>query len=228
VESFLSDLNGAFPRLQATRADVRLVHHGLTPALVHRRRADLLPEPQVLRHSMQGRPGVLSLVGVKYTTARRAAQEAIDIVVGELGKAARRPCRTGSVVLPHADIADAEGRLTEVARELGIGLDRNTLDHLAGWYGTEAPLVVRHAAAAAMLDPLGENTRVLAGEIAYAVDAAGAVRLSDAVLRRTSLGSAGHPGAHALHRSADIMGAKLGWSASRRADELAAVEAMYP
>ena len=75
---------------------------------------------------------------------------------------------------------------------------------------------------------MSEATLVSAGEIAYAVDMASAVRLSDAVLRRTPLGSAGHPGVPALCRAADIMGGKLGWDAERRAAEIALVEAAYP
>ena len=55
-----------------------------------------------------------------------------------------------------------------------------------------------------------------------------AARLSDAVLRRTPLGSAGHPGHKVLGRAAEVMAAEGLWSPARLAEELAAVEAMYP
>jgi glycerol-3-phosphate dehydrogenase len=68
---------------------------------------------------------------------------------------------------------------------------------------------------------------VLAGEIAYAAENADAVRLADAVLRRTALGGAGHPGSEALQRAAAIMAETCGWTDARRDEELAATERVY-
>jgi glycerol-3-phosphate dehydrogenase len=116
----------------------------------------------------------------------------------------------------------------ETLRDMNMSLDRDVLAHLAGWYGTEASDVVRFARGAQLVDRLAPETPVLAGEIAYAVDHAAARRLGDAVLRRTALGAAGHPGRVALDRAAAIMGDRLGWDVQRRADELAAVEGIYP
>jgi glycerol-3-phosphate dehydrogenase len=227
VDAFLQDLNTAFPNLKADQKDVRLVHHGLVPAVVRDGRASLLPDPRILHHAAQGVPGLVSLAGVKYTTARLAAQRAVDVVVAQLGRPPKR-CRTGRTPLPHASIADVDGRLTETQRDLHVQLPRDQADHLASWYGTEAPEVVRYAAQAGLLDRVASTAPVLSGEIAYAVDRATAVHLSDAVLRRTPLGSAGHPGRDALQRAAAIMGQKLAWSAERRAEEIAALEEIYP
>jgi glycerol-3-phosphate dehydrogenase len=227
VESCLRDLNAAFPRLHATPADIRLIQHGLAPATVQDGRADLLAEPRVIRHTAEGAPGLVSLVGVKYTTARLAAERAVDAVCHELGRPVGR-CRTGTRGLPHAGVADVEGRLMETLRALGLTLDPEVLAHLASWYGTEASDLLRYAAGRHLLDRLDATTPVITGEIAHAAEFAQAVRLSDAVLRRTSLGSAGHPGSAALERAAEVMGAQPGWSTAARAAEIAAVEEIYP
>lgn len=226
VDAFLADINATFPRLQASRKDVRLVHHGLAPAVLRGGKADLMPDPEVTRHTADG-AGVISLVGVKFTTARSAAERAVSAACVELGGRFRRS-RTAATPLPHADIADVEGRLIETLRGLGVDLDRHVIEHLTGWYGTEASDVVRYAVEMKALDRLTDDAAVLRGEVAYAVDHAQARRLADAVLRRTPLGSAGHPGRPALERAADVMAGKLGWSADRRASEIAAVEAVYP
>jgi glycerol-3-phosphate dehydrogenase len=227
VSAFLQDLNAAFPKLRAELKDVRFVHHGLVPAVSRNGRADLLPDPRIVRHSSEGAPRIVSLAGTKYTTARWAAERAIDIVCGVLNKSAGR-CRTGLTPLPHASIADVEGRLTEAQRDLHIELERDVAEHLASWYGTEAPAVLRYAAAKDLRDRLSAGNPVLAGEIAYAVEHAAATHLSDAVLRRTALGSAGHPGSESLRHAAEIMGRKLGWDVSRQTEEIARMEAVYP
>ena len=64
-------------------------------------------------------------------------------------------------------------------------------------------------------------------EIAYAAREEMAVTLADALLRRTEAGSAGHPGADAVSRAADVMAAELGWDSARRQSEIDAVEVFY-
>jgi glycerol-3-phosphate dehydrogenase len=225
IEAFLADLNVAFPSLQAARADVRLVHYGLTPAVIRAGRAELLPEAQIVSHAARGVPGLFSLVGVKYTDARHAAERAVDLITHD---SARRRCRTAVALLTDAAIADVEGRLVETQRALGVDLDADVAAHLGSWYGTEAPAVLRHAVEAGLTDRLDSSTPVLRGEVHYAVRHASAVRLTDVVLRRTPLGSTGRPGKEALTRAADTMAALLQWTPERTAQEIALVEKRYP
>jgi len=227
IGQMLDDVNAAFPALKATAADIRLIHYGLTPATTSGGRADLLAEPQIIRHATRGTAGAMSLIGVKYTTSRLAAERAVDLVCRELGRPHRR-CRTSSRELPHAGISDVEGRLMETGRALGVELDRNVLEHLASWYGSEAPDVVRFAAERGQLDRLSTETPVLGGEVTYAAVHGQAARLSDAILRRTALGSAGHPGQAALQRASVLFAEARGWAADKTARELADAEAIYP
>jgi glycerol-3-phosphate dehydrogenase len=226
IDAFLGDVNDAFPSLGATRRDIRLLHHGLVPADVRGDRVERLAEPRIVRHARAGAAGLVSLTGAEYTMARWAAERAIDAVCAELGRGAGA-CRTGHFELPHAGIADVEGRLVETLREIRVELDRDVIDHLIRWYGTEASAVARHAAGAGLVDRVSPGTPILAGAIAYAVEREAAVRLSDVVFRRTPIGSAGRPCAEALERVASIMGGRLGWTVERRAAELADLETDY-
>lgn len=226
IDAFLDDVNDAFPSLTATRRDIRLLHHGLVPAEVRGDRVQRLSEPRIVRHAGAGAAGLVSLTGAEYTMARWAAERAIDAVCTELGRAAGA-CRTARFELPHAGIADVEGRLLETLREIHVELDRDVLEHLIRWYGTEASAVARHAAGAGLLDRVSPGTPILSGAIAYAVEHEAAVRLSDVVFRRTPIGSAGRPCAEALERVATLMGDRLGWTVERRAAELAGLETDY-
>jgi len=66
-----------------------------------------------------------------------------------------------------------------------------------------------------------------AAEIVYAARREMALKLSDALIRRTSAGSAGHPGSDALERAAAIMARAHGWDTWRTQNEIAEVEAFY-
>lgn len=226
VEEMLLHVNATFPRLAATREDVRLIHHGVIPAVGVEGALDLLPESVITRHATGGVPGLVSLTGAKFTTARYAAEHAVDAICAEIGRP-HGHCRTGQVALPHADVADAAGRLEEEMRARGVSLDRDVFEYLASWYGTEAAAVLSFSAEHQLLDRLSAAHPVLAGEIAYAVEHAAAERLSDAVMRRTSLGATGHPGRQALARAAEVMGARLGWPSAQQDAETLAAEDRY-
>jgi glycerol-3-phosphate dehydrogenase len=220
IDAFLADVRTAFPGLDARRDAVRFVHHGLVPAKAESKGSDLLADPKVLSHAEL--PGVWSLVGVKYTTARLAAERAVDAVARAVG-AVTRSCRTATHLLPHADVADSDGLLQETSRELGVRLDRDIQAHFAGWYGTEGPAVLRCAHTEGALARLTADRPVIEGEVIYAARMAAAVRLDDVVFRRTPLGSAGDPGGTAIDHAAAIMARECGWSSGRQEEEVARV-----
>lgn len=221
IDAFLAEANTAFPALKATPADVRFVHCAMVPASVRRDTVDLLGEPQVITHSNPA--GIVSLVGVKYTTARLAAERAVDA----LGLK-RSTGHTRTALLPYADVADSDGLLQEALRRLRRSLDRDVMRHLASWYGIEGARVVEESADGDGLERLSPETPVLCGEIRYAARHSAARRLSDIVFRRTPLASAGHPGDAALNRAGALAAAELGWSAQRLAEELSLVRSRLP
>jgi glycerol-3-phosphate dehydrogenase len=191
LASFLRDTSKAFPQAGLTGADVTLVHRGLLPAS---RGADLLKESVIHDHANDGVDGLVTVVGVRYTTARATAAAAAALVASKLG----RP--SGSRTPSLEPVPEP---------------DRTAIDDL----------VRRNPSLAA---PLGESCAVTRAEIARATRDEMAIHLADALLRRTAAGTGGHPGAEALRSAAAVMAEELGWTASRTADEIAAVEALYP
>jgi glycerol-3-phosphate dehydrogenase len=98
--AFLAEAAGAFPWASLENAEVSLVHEGLVPG--RGGPAGLATRPRIHDHEAEDAlPGLVSLQGVKYTTARSVAERAVDLVLRRLG---RPPvaCRTASSPLPKA------------------------------------------------------------------------------------------------------------------------------
>jgi glycerol-3-phosphate dehydrogenase len=110
--AFLDEAARAFPWADIGRRDLTLVHEGLVPG-----RGDasgLSTRSRLHDHAAEdGLPGLISLHGVKLTTARRLAERAVDVVVRRLGRTAP-PCRTAATPLPNA--RRLEGPLEERVR----------------------------------------------------------------------------------------------------------------
>lgn len=205
IEAFLDEANAAFPRLKATPADIRMVQQGLVPAVDIKGDIELLPDFDVRYDTT--RPNIVTLIGAKYTTARLAAERAIDQASRTLGHTGRR-CSTATKPLPHAAIADVEGQLMETARELDITLDLPLQRHLAAWYGTEAADVLQFATKSPWkLEPVWNESPVLSAEIAYARLYLMAEMPEDAIYRRTALGGTGRVPPEVVHKATAIFDA---------------------
>jgi glycerol-3-phosphate dehydrogenase len=183
---------------------------------------------QIVDHARDGVEGFISVVGAKYTTARRLAERAADLALRKLRRT-QVPCRTATEPLAGGDLDDPAAYAARVADQYGSLVDRATVDHLVAAYGTEVHAVLetgtRHPGA---LSRLTSERESIEAEIMYAVEQEMAVHLDDVVFRRTGLGTVGHPGTACLRRSADIMGDLLGWSSARRADEVERTVRRFP
>ena len=228
VARFISDANAAFPDLAVTSQDVTLVHRGLVPAVVQRAgTACLLPASRIVDHARDGLPNALSIAGAKYTTARATAERVVTLAGRRLGRSLRRS-RTAVDVLPGAGIADHEGLALETAARHGMDLEDGVIRHLTGRYADAAPEIIGIMAARAGLSaPVAAGIATVGAEVVHAIRHEAAMRLADIVLRRTTLGAVGHPGADAVATCASIAAGELGWDVARMQQEIAAVNHVY-
>jgi glycerol-3-phosphate dehydrogenase len=229
LEAFLADVREAFPHAQLTAADVRLVHRGLLPMVSGEdHNVTLLRESAVVDHTRDGIDGLVSMFGVRYTTARHTAARAIDAVFRRRGVTQPPPCRTDQTPVLGGAIGNKESFLRAVLLRDIDGVSADMLRRLAITYGTfyDAVLhLLRDDPALAL--PLGRQCPVSGAEILYAVRHESAMRLSDALIRRTEAGSAGHPGTDAIERAGAIMRGELGWDEWQMRNEIAEVETFY-
>jgi glycerol-3-phosphate dehydrogenase len=229
LEAFLKDAREAFPHANLTTADVQLIHRGLLPMIAGEgSHVQLVKESQVVDHSKHGLGGLVSMFGVRYTTARQTAQEAVDTVFRALGHETPPTCRTAETPLPGGSINRMDTFLRAVAQRDVDGIPAATLKRIATTYGTGYDRVLQVARdTPALGTPLGRDCDVIGAEILYAARAEMALKLADALLRRTEAGAAGHPGADAVERAAAIMAGAHGWDEWRTRNEIGEVEAFF-
>jgi glycerol-3-phosphate dehydrogenase len=229
LEAFLKDAREAFPHAPLSAGEVRLVHRGLLPmASGTAAQVRLVKESQVVDHAQHGLPGLVSMFGVRYTTARHTASEAVDAVFRSMGHATPPPCRTAETPLQGGSIVHMDNFLRAVMVRDLEGIPPPTLRRIASTYGTGYDSVLRIARdMPALARPLGTQCEVIGAEILYAARQEMALKLADAVIRRTEAGAAGHPGADALDRAASIMARAHGWDQARTRSEIEEVERFY-
>ena len=227
VVAFIAELNQAFPALDLTLADVTLVHRGVVPAAVKGDRVALEGHEQIRDHATQGFDGLLSVAGTKFTIARRVAERVTDTLLSRLQQKPVR-CRTATTPLPGGSLRDIGLAIAEARREFDQGLPTDTIPHLVAAYGSRYRDVMEIATSRPdWRTRMAHDSPVIGAELVLAARKEMAPTLADIVIRRTPLGALGHPGVDALARAAAIVGGELGWSAERRGQEIAAVDAFY-
>jgi glycerol-3-phosphate dehydrogenase len=166
---------------------------------------------------------IVSLVGGKWTTFRGFAEEVANTLLLRLGRARR----TSTAELPigggRGYPVEGPGRnvwIAETSAATGVAHERLTI--LLDRYGTTALSIARHIAAFIGERPLAHAPDYSRAEIDYLVRFEAVERLSDIVLRRTTLAMAGALNHADLEEISSLAGDALGWSNGRRADEISA------
>lgn len=227
VEAFVSAANEAFPALELTMDDLALVHRGAIPARpAAGREPSLTSSPEILDHSNDGAAGAMTVVGVKYTTARAVAERVVTRAASVLGRAVP-PSTSASAVLPTAGSGNHQNRVAELARRAGIELPAPVVQRLVALQGEAAAdviaLMTERPCFQQMLAP---DFPVTQAEVVHVIRTEMGVRLRDLLMRRLAL-SDRHPGAAVVGACSEVAAAELGWNESARAEQIADVDRAY-
>ncbi len=217
LDAFIAEINDAFPPAALRHDDIVYCYGGLTPAAREPRGSEVQRSRRgvVVDHAAtDGIRGLLSVQGVKYTTARLVAEHLVDLAIARLGVTAA-PCRTWQDALPGARGFDADRCRAEAAAAApggGVELDRLVAEHGGGW---------REVLAAAPSSDRSPEA-IFAARVRHAVRQEMALRLDDVLVRRLDEVATGRLDVMRLRVAADVLAAELGWTAAELARALAA------
>ena len=222
IEELLGEVNATYPPARLTRQDVVFSHAGLVPAHRPQIRERGKAAPQVVKHSQvidherqDGVRGLLTIEGVKYTTAPAIAREVEQLLVAKsiiarssgTGRHWPAVCRRRSFA--EQELVDAYSR---------------RFPHIEQVYGPDCVEIFRIIAEdEAAATYVRADPPLLRAEVIHSVRAEMAMKLSDVVLRRTDSGTTGCPTRQELREMAGIMAGELGWdetSVQREVEEV--------
>ena len=111
IDGFLAELSIACPSLELSHADILHVYQGLIPVDVDDSRGTVRRQTRgtlIDHRAADGVAGLISVIGVKYTTARLIAERAVDLAATqlELGRAA--PSASLQTPLPPVGLAPCD------------------------------------------------------------------------------------------------------------------------
>jgi glycerol-3-phosphate dehydrogenase len=218
VEYLLEHVNSVLST-PLSKEDVEGVYAGLRPLLS----GDAAETSKLSREHLVGHPvpGLVVIAGGKFTTYRVMAKDTVDEVVRVMEGPTPGPSVTRDVALVGAGGYQALWNQRQaIADEYGVHVAR--VEHLLNRYGsmvrTVLDLIRRDRSLA---EPLPGSDDYLSAEVVYAVTHEDARHLEDVLCRRTRARiESWDRGVAAAERTAELMGAQLGWDAERKAAEI--------
>lgn len=226
IQHYLAEANTAFPNAQLTREDILGVHRGFLPEEPSDSGFKLVREAQIHDHVTEdGIAGLISAIGVKYTTARHLAEQTVDLALKRL-HLPPAACRTRETPIYGGNIARFGNYLEQHTQEAVPQVSRNVLRRLIYNYGTEYGRVLKLIEEnSSLADLLPGN--ILKAEVIHSVREELAQTLADVIMRRIEIGSAGYPGDAIIDAVAELMAEELDWSAAETAAQIAQVKRHY-
>ena len=216
------------------RSDVKAAWSGIRPLIKDPKKlAAGSGSAQLTRsHIVETSPsGMVSILGGKWTTYRRMAQDAVD----ELAKTVKDLPAVGPSVTQKSQVlgADRAGvvvhrrydRITVTLRET-YGFEKGIAAHLMSNYGTRALQVAEIAnATPALRERLSLRYPFIKAEVVFAAEHEYATTIVDVLARRTRIAFLNANEAEAvIPVIADIMAPILNWSSSKKTAQIAAAK----
>jgi glycerol-3-phosphate dehydrogenase len=223
IHEIIRRVNEACPALNLAVDDVTLWNTGLVSFGSHYGKRS-----RVIDHAREhGLDGLITIIGVRYTTARGAAATAVDLVCQKLGRHAPRSL-TDTTPIYGGAIESVDDLMREAVQRRPPPVNQTVMEALVRNYGSAYGEVLKHLGQDGSWAQTLGTSMVIGAEVIHAVREEMAHTLSDVVFRRTDLGTAGHPGDAALQACAALMASQLGWDQERVGTELEAVRRVFP
>lgn len=205
AQAFLQEVNLAYPAAQLSMDDVLYWHGGLTPAEDGSGQDSVkrIRQSEIIDHARQDNlGGLISVNGVKYTTARLSAEKAVDLAFHKLARPSP-PCLSSTTPLPGAPESESDQSQDPMTDPLQL-------------YGSNAGIIRQ------LVEPGSRQNQeeIFRARCRYAVEQEMAVRLQDIILRRTDLARHGGLTENMFDWTAGMLARQLQWSDTRKQQEL--------
>jgi glycerol-3-phosphate dehydrogenase len=225
ITQFLKDFNEACPKARIERKDITMVHKGFLPSKSQSPVKDVQVSKhyRILDHSKEGFQGLISVIGVKYTTARDVMKKTLDRICESLGKTVAESQTSKTPLWGAPDVSFAEFLRSEKKPE-SAGIPH--FESLLKNYGSEYRKLLKMAEVSDASRIT--ETQLKKSQILYAVKEEMAVKMSDVIFRRTEWGTLGHPGPETLEFAGRIMAEELKWNSEKIKQETQEVHALFP
>jgi glycerol-3-phosphate dehydrogenase len=231
LQNFINEINSNYSGLDLEMDDIAIYNTGLIPFGENDPNAKDLKfghRSRLVDHATEdGLEGLVTLIGVRFTTGPSEAVEAVNRVFRKLGISGRKSM-LDAMPVEGGDFDNFEALARQAMKAAPGGFPREIAEALVHNHGSAYPRVLDYAVKCPKLLQSITSTRSLRAEVVHAVREEMAQTLADIVLRRTDIGTGERPSRSVLRECAELAACELAWDAERVEREIDKVMSSYP
>ena len=226
IQEFLEEINRAYPIGGIQRNEVKQVFGGLLPVegkFSHE--TQLTKQHKIIEtEGWEGITQFLTVVGVKFTEARHVAERTVDLIGRRLDQPLASST-TAQTSIVGGYIPDIEEYIRTETSHCSEKLSAESVVHLISNYGTTFKDVVNLSCEdPALGDQIASASPSVKAEIIHAIENEMAMKLTDVLLRRTTLALDTELEDSIIHSCAKVMSGVRGWSKEEVGREISEVK----
>jgi glycerol-3-phosphate dehydrogenase len=226
----INQIKYLLPDAKIQQDEICFVHKGLVPAETDHthQKLNLKNHFCLVDHDLKGAPrGVISLLGVKYTTARHVATKIVGLISRKCGRQLGSH-RTEIKFKGDRNIIDFQSFIEEKSRNNQFNLEEATVQHLALNFGRDYDSIENLISENIELrNRIPGSDEAIIAELLFCVKNERVCRLSDLLIRRTDIGSLKKPKMETVEFCASLLAKEMEWNETRRSEEINALNAFY-
>jgi glycerol-3-phosphate dehydrogenase len=231
LQNFINEINCNYFGLDLEIDDVAIYNSGLIPFGENDPNAKDLKfghRSRLVDHATEdGIEGLVTLIGVRFTTGPAEAVEAVNRVLRKIGISCRKSM-LDAIPIEGGDFDNFELVVQRAMRAAPAELEPETAEALVHNHGSAYSRVLDYARQQPELLQTISATHSLKAEVVHAVREEMAQTLGDIVLRRTDIGTGECPARGVLRECAELAAQELQWDAVRVECEIDKVLSAYP
>jgi glycerol-3-phosphate dehydrogenase len=226
----IQQINYLLPDAKIREDEICFVHKGLVPIETDRtyQKLNLKNHFCLIDHDLQGGPrGVISVLGVKYTTARNVATKIADRILKKYDRIFSNHDVEISFIGDNS-INDFQYFIQEKSRNNPFNLEEATVRHLALNFGNDYSSIenllsenIEHG------NRIPGSEEAIIAELLFCIKNERICHLSDLLIRRTDIGSLKKPKTVTIEFCAALLAKEMDWDETRKVEEIDALNDFY-
>jgi glycerol-3-phosphate dehydrogenase len=237
IGNFVKEVNQIAPSIELETNDICFAHVGLLPADetdwdssadVQLKKKNIVIDLEKINNTQ----GLIIVSGIKYTTANQVADKIMQIITARIGQKMlstdqEPPLLGGEISTVKTSDSCFTDKIKPAHDQLSISKE-DIIKHLKNQYGNSYHKILSYLEEdTAYAELISEHQPTIQAEVIHGIREEMAHSLMDVLMRRTELGSFGHPGKPALKKCAELLAKELGWDEQRTTHEIDEVESFY-
>lgn len=232
IEDFLDEIKDSYkPASRLTFDDIKYFYGGLyidDANIKFNKGYQGHRSDQIFDHlKLNNIDGLISVIGVKYTTSLHLAEKVVDKVVLRIHKGEGKSS-VKSHSLYGGNIFNYNEFIEDSIKKYSNQLDKEIIKNLILLYGSKFEDVINLGLKNKVLfERINKNLPYIKAQIVYSIKEEMALKLTDIFMRRIGIGTIDKPTEETINSVSEIMSKELDWNKEKIESEISELKAVY-